>query len=481
MFSKIKVNRWLNVFHPYRQLKLYLEDVAEIVHERQKGILPLSAKSKAVLTAVKLILALYIFKSAQYIALYVLEKTTQSSLEVTWPFWRLLHHDMMLYLDCPLEVNIFSVSYYFQIACFIFWSYWFAQNSRQLTPMALTYAIVFQEGTGSESYFLRSSKLEDDRPAIVRKVIKYGKLYYIPCRYCIFLFGKRKDLFKVLRKSFNTFFLLFLAFFCLYFHYLSFRMIFEADLLGYFFTTAEGLLALLYLLVSSLSYSFTFVWIAVENTVASSVMFIFSLIVLFRLKQVNTMLKSEHLRSHQFYRFTHYHTSTLLDILAGNRFTGVLILVHMLFIAPMNSYIMIGLLRSRFNITASVLFLSVAVFQYDGMIALHLLATLYTKAIHRCAHRLHRLMLVDQETAMTRKMEGIANGGRRNSIRRGSLAVVLPSTADRLHLMIYVEKFSCRRKYGITYGAFGLMSLYSFAKFVMLYTELLMFSYRLFI
>lgn len=189
MFSKIKVNRWFNVFHPYRQLKLYLEDVAEIVPERQKD-LPLSAKSKAVLTAVKIILGLYMFKSAQYIALYVLEKT-QSSLEVTWPFWRLLHHDMMLYLDCPLEVNIFSVSYYFQIAYFIFWSYWFAQNGRQLTPMALTYAIVFQEGTGSESYFLRSSKLEDDRPAIVRKVIKYGKLYYIPCRYCIFLFGKR--------------------------------------------------------------------------------------------------------------------------------------------------------------------------------------------------------------------------------------------------------------------------------------------------
>lgn len=256
-------------------------------------------------------------------------------------------------------------------------------------------------------------------------------------------------------------------------------MIFEANLLGYFFTTFEGFFSLLYLMISSLSYSFTFVWIAVENTVASSVMFIFSLIVLFRLKQVNVLLKSEHLRSHQFYRFTHYHTSTLLDILAGNRFTGVLILVHMLFIAPMNSYIMIGLLRSRFNITASILFMSVAVFQYDGMIALHLLATLYTKAIHRCAHRLHRLMLVDQETAMTRKMESTSNGGRRNSIRRGSL--VLPSTADRLHLMIYVEKFSCKRKYGITYGTFGLMSLYSFAKFVMLYTELLMFSYRLFI
>lgn len=178
---KIKFNRWLNVFHPYRQLKLYLEDIVEIVAERQKNFL--SEKSKNVLFAVKLILALYFLKSAQYTGLYVLEMLKYN---VT-PIWRLISHDMMLFLDCSIEVNIFSVSYYIQIGYFIYWSYWFATTHRQLIPMRLTYSIIFEN---NESYFLRSTSLKDDRPAIVKKVIKWGKLYFIPCRYCICLFCK---------------------------------------------------------------------------------------------------------------------------------------------------------------------------------------------------------------------------------------------------------------------------------------------------
>ncbi|KAI2795390.1 hypothetical protein BLOT_016812, partial [Blomia tropicalis] len=43
----------------------------------------------------------------------------------------------------------------------------------------------------------------------------------------------------------------------------------------------------------------------------------------------------------------------------------------------------------------------------------------------------------------------------------------------------YIEKFNVTKRYGITYGSFGLMSFTSFTKFILLYGELNMYWYQL--
>lgn len=227
-----------------------------------------------------------------------------------------------------------------------------------------------------------------------------------------------------------------IACFNLYFHYESLSVLITEW--RFFFVSLKGYLSLVYLVLSSLAYDFTFVWIAMENTITTSVMLVFSLAVLIRLKQADRLLQLRPFTRYNLNRFRRLHTETLLQILQSNRFTGVLIFVHMLFIAPMSCYIMSGLMRGEFNLKAFILFGSVAVFQYDGLIVLHLLATLYTKAIHRCGRRLLYL-----------------------SVHKGhSLRLY-----DRMHLVFYIEKFHCERKYGITYGyTSGVMSFHSFVK-----------------
>ena len=48
----------------------------------------------------------------------------------------------------------------------------------------------------------------------------------------------------------------------------------------------------------------------------------------------------------------------------------------------------------------------------------------------------------------------------------------------RLTLSDYIGKFWVCRKYGISYSVFGIMSFYSFTKFLLLYTEFLMYWKR---
>src|SRR5699024_8191015 len=101
-----------------------------------------------------------------------------------------------------------------------------------------------------------------------------------------------------------------------------------------------------------------------------------------------------------------------------------------------NTYLVNGLLGGKFSFRSSLLLWSICFFQYDGILAIHLLSSMYTQAIHRCSHRLFDW-----------------NAGRNRF-----------SIKDKLHLLFYIEKFHIKKKYGITYGSFGLVSLKSFAK-----------------
>lgn len=160
---------------------MYLKDMERIVTDREAA--HLTAYSRSILGTVWFTLFLYAFKSFQYIDLYVFEKKTRDggeSHQRALAHWRLLSHDMMLFLECPIEVNIFILSYYFQIGYFIFWSYYFARSKKQLTPATLTYSILFGD---CPKYFL-------DEMTVIGRIKKYTKLYQIPCRYCILLFGK---------------------------------------------------------------------------------------------------------------------------------------------------------------------------------------------------------------------------------------------------------------------------------------------------
>src|SRR5699024_1823618 len=193
----------------------------------------------------------------------------------------------------------------------------------------------------------------------------------------------------------------------------------------YFIGSIQACIRLLHFTLSALTFDFTFAWLAIENGVATTVALVFSIIVLTRLRQVNSIVNRKTLSIARFYKFCHYHTETLVHIFAGNRFIGVMLFVILVFVAPMNTYLVNRLIMGKFNFRTSVLFWGACFFQYDCILALHLLSSKYTQMIHKCSHRLFFWI------------------ARRNRF----------PIRSKLHLLFYIEKFHVKKKYGITYGS----------------------------
>ena len=191
----------------------------------------------------------------------------------------------------------------------------------------------------------------------------------------------------------------------------------------YYLFSIKGYLSLIYSCISSLTFDIAFIWIGLENTISSTLIVALSLIILTKLKQINAILNQTHLNDYELRRFIRHHTKILLDILSGNHFIGVLIFVYLILVAPLNSYLMNGILRRNFNFGSQILFSSVIILQYDGIIALHLLASLYTKNIHKCIRKLFNLMANQNK----RKFKFI----------------------NQIKLMFYIEKYNIHKKYGM--------------------------------
>lgn len=246
---------------------------------------------------------------------------------------------------------------------------------------------------------------------------------------------------------------MFLGIYLLAFHCKSFYYIYLDW--EFYLTTFTGYLSLLYLLLNSFTTDFWLLWIGMIDSIISTTGLAFSLIFLLRLRQINALLKKKDFGKLDLYRFTYFHSQTLVHVLYVDRYFGSLLLGYTICIMPISAIIAMGLIRGQFALFSAFFFVSLLVFVYDGMIGFHFIASVYSSFLHKC-----RFQLLHWQVFIT--------GDDRFSTR------------DRLHLQNYIQKVNVNKRYGITFRNVGLISFGSFTKFLLLYTELLLFSYRLF-
>lgn len=172
--------------------------------------------------------------------------------------------------------------------------------------------------------------------------------------------------------------------------------------------------------------------------------------------QVNRLLHSSGLNNRftlvALNRFTRHHTRTLSLLFEFNRFFGSSLLVFIILNFPQNTYLLMAITMGQFDTFAALIFLNYVLCQYVFIVWFHLLAAMYSERIHRCRKRLFYL-------SSNKRLHHLTLRG-------------------RLRLALYILKFSTCKRYGITYGPYGLMSFKSFAKFGLMYAEFLMYCFR---
>lgn len=223
----------------------------------------------------------------------------------------------------------------------------------------------------------------------------------------------------------------------------------------FYLTTFFGSLSLLYLLFNALSTDFWFICLGTINSVAPTVGLAFSLIFFLRLKQINAILCKSKFSRRDLYRFTHFHSQTLVHILYADRYFGSLLLVYTICVIPLSALALMGLIRGRFNLFASSYFGIFLIFLYNGLVTFPIIGTIYVSYLHKCRYRLLHWQV--------------------NIFGKHCF-----NTRDRLHLDCYIQKINVKKRYGITFPIVCLITLESFIKFMMFYAKVLMFSYRLF-
>lgn len=171
--------------------------------------------------------------------------------------------------------------------------------------------------------------------------------------------------------------------------------------------------------------------------------------------------------------FRRLQTSTLIIMLHGNRIYGLTILVQIVSLLPSNTTIFMDfLVHSDIN-GYKWLLTPLLLGQIIIMLAFHWLAALLSNRIHSLYKKLPSSLLL-----LSR---------RKNSIPIGFA----------ISLLNHYQTFHVRRKYGITYASFGLISMAAFFKvrafvrwsvnglivpcsllqFVLLYNEVFMYNY----
>ena len=104
------------------------------------------------------------------------------------------------------------------------------------------------------------------------------------------------------------------------------------------------------------------------DSIISAIGLALSLIFLLRLKQINAILSKKHLSKLDLYRFTFFHSQTLLHILYADRYFGSLLLGYTICIMPISAIIAMGLFRRQFTLFSNFFFVSLLIFVYDGMV-----------------------------------------------------------------------------------------------------------------
>ena len=204
------------------------------------------------------------------------------------------------------------------------------------------------------------------------------------------------------------------------------------------------------------------------NGLVGQLMFSFTTIALIRLKQAKDLLKVKwrqkrklHLTPVLLRTFTQYHSQTVVLIFGSNKLFGGFILGFIATQLPLNSYYSLLILMGRFNAMATFVLTCIVSIQLVVIVGLHALAALFSSAIKSFSGR-----------AYSWSSGGFGGRGKAS----GGIDLKLS-----LRLALYIERYdTADKRYGITYGmiSLGVISFASFAKFLLLYFELLMYWYR---
>lgn len=189
-------------------------------------------------------------------------------------------------------------------------------------------------------------------------------------------------------------------------------------------------------LLASLGASLKVISYANLHMIFGTVGAAFTVLAFLQFRQINRLLAGNHCTLSRFTLFTRRHTELLHLIFAYNGFFGKLLFAFMALNFPTNTFFTIGLLTGQFSPLTSAVFFNLAVIQYLALVFFHILSAMYSNRIHKCRSRIFHYN---------------ATCGRLNLI-------------EQLKLIVYLEKFNAKEKYGITYASLGMVSFESFFK-----------------
>lgn len=335
-------------------------------------------------------------------------------------FQRLLLHDIMLFFGLPQNFNWITVLFAMN-AIFFQWAMYFRPSTRLI---GFLWKIRYGVDHDSVAHFFVNSKI----------------LYRGEMKQVIEVVKRRTD-----RQFFIADYLGYLVFqVCMFYHCCSlYRIIVHHS--GFIFTTFTGYLSLLSIVGTSALFDIMIVSFIRSLIIWTITIVMMTIIFLIKFTQLDSLL-SEHrlsISASDLHHFMHFHTQTLLVLVEYNRLFGHLLFSLIVFNCPQNTYLLMAVLLGQFGAFPVFILLNYVLAQYVFIVLFHFLAGIYCKRIHKCRTQLYQLNATNEHNSLL-------------------------SFRVKLGLAFYAEKFNTKRRYGISYGPFGLMSLASFVRFMLL-------------
>lgn len=185
------------------------------------------------------------------------------------------------------------------------------------------------------------------------------------------------------------------------------------------------------------------------------------------------------LRTRTITKFMAAHVETLKQIVTVNQLVGRLLLIFFLFNYPLTAYLTLFVLFNPVTIFV-VECACIVAFQYQFIVTIHLTAVFFSDRIHGFVasmmhvyiRRFAFLSRVKKPRLFTKttlaKLGSIVNG----KVRRSLVCQWKVST--------FIERFNTKKRYGLTYGTIGLISMVSFNRFLFVYLKFLIYYFNLY-
>lgn len=217
-----------------------------------------------------------------------------------------------------------------------------------------------------------------------------------------------------------------------------------------------GILYLIVLVISDLLHYCYAVLIIMTHIITTGSFFIFTRIVFTQLQEVNDLLKfgnkCKTFRWRVLHSFKQYHVTILSSIFNANQIYGTMLLLYIVLTFPLNTYLFSLIISGKFFLPQTKLTLSLQLFyQYWVLLGFHCIGAMYSQQARKPAALLFHW-------SAQREFK-------------------LLNTVGRIRLANELLRVTLLN--GISYGRICMITFASFAKFLLSYTEYLMYWYKL--